>query len=111
MMNEAGTRKQLVEKALIWAGWSPIVDFKPGKPYVFGAVREYVISDGRANYILFVDGYAIAVVESKRLDFGPRMFWFRLSVILVVTKVDHLISTVFIFPLSIRAARFFGFKT
>jgi len=72
MLSEAETRKRLVEKALASAGWSPIINFSSGKSYEFGAVREYETDNGPADYILFLDGIAVAVVESKRLELGPQ---------------------------------------
>jgi type I restriction enzyme R subunit len=72
MMSEHETRKRLVEKALFNAGWSPIVDYEKGVVYESGAVREYETENGPADYILFHDGVALAVVESKRLELGPQ---------------------------------------
>jgi type I restriction enzyme R subunit len=72
VMNEAVTRKRLVEKALANAGWTPIVDFVQGRSYEKGAVREYETDNGPADYILFIDGVAVSVVESKRLELGPQ---------------------------------------
>jgi type I restriction enzyme R subunit len=72
MLSEAETRKRLVEKALVSAGWSQIVSFSSGKSCEFGAVREYETDNGPADYILFLDGIAVAVVESKRLELGPQ---------------------------------------
>ena len=71
-MDEAETRKRLVEKALATAGWLPIVDYVRGQSYEFGAVREYETDSGPADYVLFMDGVAVAVVESKRLELGPQ---------------------------------------
>jgi len=70
MLSEAETRKRLVEKALVSAGWSPTISFSSGRSYEFGAVREYETDNGPADYILFIDG--IAVAESKRLELGPQ---------------------------------------
>ena len=72
MLSEAETRKRLVEKALGSAGWLPIVDYDKGRSYEFGAVREYETDSGPADYVLFMDGVAVAVVESKRLELGPQ---------------------------------------
>ncbi len=72
MLSEAETRKRLVEKALVSAGWSPIINFSSGKSCEFGAVREYETDNGPADYILFLDGIAVAVEESKRLELGPQ---------------------------------------
>jgi len=80
MLSEAETRKRLVEKALVSAGWSPIVNYATGKSYEYGAVREFETDSGPADYVLFVGGVAVAVVESKRLELGPQNVLFRLSV-------------------------------
>jgi type I restriction enzyme R subunit len=72
MESEAETRKRRVEKALGSAGWLPIVDYVRGQSYEFGAVREYETDSGPADYVLFMDGVAVAVVESKRLELGPQ---------------------------------------
>jgi type I site-specific restriction endonuclease len=70
MMDEAETRRRLVEKALVNAGWTPIVDYVQGRRHEKGAVREYETDTGPADYILFIDSVAVAVVESKRLELG-----------------------------------------
>ena len=70
--SEATTRKRRIEKALKDAGWLPIVDFARGKEYDTCAVREYETSSGPADYILFHNGRAVAVVEAKRLGLGPQ---------------------------------------
>lgn len=72
MASEYATRKKLIDKALIDAGWSPIVDFEKGKVYDHAAVREYPTDNGPADYVLFSEGVAIAIVEAKRLSLGPQ---------------------------------------
>jgi type I restriction enzyme R subunit len=72
MLSEHETRRRLVEKVLFNAGWSPIVDYTEGYVCEAGAVREYQTENGPADYILFRDGIALAVVESKRLELGPQ---------------------------------------
>ena len=72
MESEAETRKRRVEKALGSTGWLPIFDYVRGQSYEFGAVREYETDSGPADYVLFMDGVAVAVVESKRLELGPQ---------------------------------------
>jgi type I restriction enzyme R subunit len=72
MLSEHETRRRLVEKALSDAGWLPIVDYVKGSVYELGAVREYETENGPADYILFMDGVAVAVVETKRLELGPQ---------------------------------------
>jgi len=72
VLSESETRKRLVERFLEFAGWSPIVDYVKSQSYEFGAVREYETDSGPADYVLFVGGVAVAVVESKRLELGPQ---------------------------------------
>lgn len=72
MENEAETRRRRVEKALRSAGWLPIADYVRCRSYEFGAVREYETDNGPADYVLFMGGVAVAVVESKRLELGPQ---------------------------------------
>lgn len=72
MMSEHGTRRRLVEKALSDAGWSPIVNYSKDSVYEYGAVQEHETANGPADYILFSDGIALAIVESKRLGLGPQ---------------------------------------
>lgn len=55
-LSEAETRKSLIEKALVSAGWSPIVDYSSGTLIELGSVREYQTANGPADYILFVEG-------------------------------------------------------
>ena len=70
--SEATTRRLRVDKALRNAGWGPIVDFVKSANYQNGAVREYETLEGPADYILFHDGEALAVVEAKKLSQGPQ---------------------------------------
>ena len=49
MLSESETRKRLVEKALVSAGWSPIANYSSGKSCDFGAVREYETDNGPAD--------------------------------------------------------------
>jgi type I restriction enzyme R subunit len=72
MASEDETRKGLIEKALNYAGWLPIVNYSKEAVYDFGAVREYQTENGPADYVLFSEGVAVAVVESKRLGLGPQ---------------------------------------
>jgi type I restriction enzyme, R subunit len=70
-MDESTTRVQLVDRALRVAGWS-VVDFARGKKYTTAAVKEYETLQGPADYLLFVDGAAMAVVEAKRVGLDPQ---------------------------------------
>ncbi len=71
-MDEAQTRKLLVDKALRDTGWSPIVKFAKGAKYDNCVVTEYETSTGPADYVLFHNREPIAAVESKRLSIGPQ---------------------------------------
>ena len=66
-MSEAETRRQLIDKALLNAGWGPIVDYEPDKKYQEGAVREFPTETGPCDYILFSNGRAIAAIEAKKM--------------------------------------------
>ncbi len=70
--NEWTTRKKLIDKALLDAGWGPIVDFVRSARYISGAVREYPTAEGPADYVLFRAGKAVAAVEAKRRKLGPQ---------------------------------------
>lgn len=52
-MDEKTTRKTLIDKALVAAGWSPIVRYRPGASYDTTAVEEYETPGGPADYVLF----------------------------------------------------------
>lgn len=71
-MDEKTTRKTLIDKALAAAGWSPIVRYHPGASYGTAAVEEYETAEGPADYVLFHQGEALAVVEAKKLGLGPQ---------------------------------------
>ena len=70
-LNEAKTRKMLIDKALGAAGWGPIVPYKEGTLCSHGSVEEYPTSKGPADYILFHQGKAIACVEGKKVKVAP----------------------------------------
>ena len=71
-IDEATTRRLLVEKALREAGWWPIFGFVKGAKYTTCAVREYETSEGPVDYMLFHNGEALAAVEAKKLTLGPQ---------------------------------------
>lgn len=48
-MDEKGTRKALIDKALDAAGWTPIVRYRPGDSYNTAAVEEYETTTGPAD--------------------------------------------------------------
>lgn len=70
-MDEDETRRWLVDKALREAGWE-IRDYRRGERYTTEAVREYETETGPADYVLFVDGTALASVEAKKVGLGPQ---------------------------------------
>ncbi len=73
--NEWSTRKKLIDKALQEAGWNLIInfaDFVNGAQHETVAVREYETSQGPADYVLFLNGKAVAAVEAKKLSLGPQ---------------------------------------
>ena len=72
MASEAQTRKELIDKALIRAGWSPIVEYSKDAIYDHAVVTEYPTDSGPADYVLFDNGFPVAIVESKRLGLGPQ---------------------------------------
>jgi type I restriction enzyme R subunit len=71
-MDEATTRKNLIDKALTDAGWGPIVPYVSGESYQHGAVEEYPTASGPADYVLIHDGVPLAAVEGKRVALGPQ---------------------------------------
>jgi len=70
-LNEAKTRKMLIDKALNAAGWGPVLPYSENKPCSHGSVEEYPTSKGPADYILFHQGKAIACVEGKKVMVAP----------------------------------------
>lgn len=111
MESEAETRKRRVEKALGSAGRVPIGDYVRGQSYEFGAIREYETDSGPADYVLFMDGVAVAVVESKRLELGPQSVLVQAQRYARGLRVLRLILVVFVCLLFIRLmVRFFGFR-
>lgn len=70
--SETQTRKKRIDKLLREAGWDNIVDYEEGKKYDFAVVREHPTQSGSADYMLFHDGKAVAVVEAKKLSVGPQ---------------------------------------
>jgi len=73
-VSERLTRKEIIDKRLEEAGWTPILGFqeflrtRPAK----AAVQEYETDEGPADYILFCEGVALAAVEVKKLCMGPQ---------------------------------------
>jgi type I restriction enzyme R subunit len=71
-LNEAKTRKLVIDKALEKAGWDPIVPFRANVHPTFGSVEEHPTSNGPADYVLFHKGKALACVEGKKVRIGPQ---------------------------------------
>ena len=71
-ISEARTRKLLIDKALLKAGWGPIVPFQSGAKYLQGSAEEYPTKNGPADYILFSKGTPMACVEGKKVSIGPQ---------------------------------------
>lgn len=75
--SERLTRKQLVDRDLVDAGWKIIPErkFDPTKPltaYHASAIEEYPTENGPADYALCANGQIIGVVEAKKLTLGPQ---------------------------------------
>jgi type I restriction enzyme R subunit len=71
-LNEQSTRKQLIDKALREAGWSPIVHFDDPISRRLVILKEYPTANGPADYVLFHNGEPLAVVEAKRRGTGSQ---------------------------------------
>ncbi len=71
-MKEKATRKELVDRGLVAAGWGPILPYRHGATLTTAAVEEYETAEGPADYVLFHRGRALAAVEAKKLGLGPQ---------------------------------------
>ncbi|MEW6377878.1 MAG: type I restriction-modification enzyme R subunit C-terminal domain-containing protein [Thermodesulfobacteriota bacterium] len=71
-ISESKTRKLFIDKALIKAGWGPIVPFRVGTMYTQGSVEEYPTKNGSADYILYSKGIPLACIEGKKISIGPQ---------------------------------------
>jgi type I restriction enzyme R subunit len=72
--SEARTRRSRAAPMLKQQGWR-IVPFDPTCPtrhYSHHAVTEFPTAKGPADYVLFVDGCPLGIVEAKRLSVGPQ---------------------------------------
>jgi type I restriction enzyme R subunit len=67
------TRKELVDKALVGAGWRvvPYAD-RPLVSLQACAVEEFPTRTGPADYALVLDGRVVGIVEAKKLTLGPQ---------------------------------------
>jgi len=71
-ISEAKTRKLFIDKALVNAGWGPIVPFRLSTKYTQGSVEEYPTKNGPADYIFFFKGIPLACLERKKVRIGPQ---------------------------------------
>lgn len=71
--SEWQVRKQLVDRALLTAGWQ-VVAHAQWVPTPAGAwaVEEYPTETGPADYALWLEGRAVGVVEAKKLTVGAQ---------------------------------------
>lgn len=69
-LNEVQARR-LIDRMLAEAGWI-VQDFRELNPLagIGVAVREFPLTGGRADYVLYVDGKIVGVVEAKREGVG-----------------------------------------
>ncbi len=71
-LSERAARKRLIDRALIEAGWDPIVPYMGYPPPGPVAVMEHPTANGPVDYALLEKGRLLAVVEAKRPDVGPQ---------------------------------------
>jgi type I site-specific restriction endonuclease len=95
-LNEAKTRKTLIDKALAGAGWGPVVPYSEEAVWLHGSVEEYPTSKGPADYILFDQGKAIACVEGKKVKVAP------MNVLQQANKVCEGLSARLVLPRLLR---------
>jgi type I restriction enzyme R subunit len=68
------TRRSRVDPNLRGSGWK-IVPFTPDlelSTFTRHAVTEFPTSNGPADYVLFLDGRIVGIVEAKKLSLGPQ---------------------------------------
>jgi type I restriction enzyme R subunit len=70
--SEKKTRKKYIDRLLADSGWSPIVEYTEGASYDKASIEEYPTDNGPADYVLFNQGKALAVVEGKKVAVGPQ---------------------------------------
>jgi type I restriction enzyme R subunit len=66
------TRKRWIDRALMEAGWLPIVPYDRHAPRDRVVFEEYPTASGPADYALFHDGEPLAIVEAKKRAIGPQ---------------------------------------
>jgi len=60
---ELQTRKEQIDKTLVVSGWTPICTFFKDIRFRSGTIKEYATANGPADYLLFDNDEALAVVE------------------------------------------------
>jgi len=71
-LSERTTRKQLIDAALLDAGWDPILPAGAARQHGLVALEEYPTANGPADYALFYREQPLAIVEAKKLATGPQ---------------------------------------
>ncbi len=72
---EDATRKIFIDDALKKSGWQNIIDYTDDldfKSLHKTVVRELPTDEGPADYVLFLYGKSLAVVEAKKIGLGPQ---------------------------------------
>ena len=66
--------RDIIDRKLIARGWVVQSKLKINLNEGFGvAVREYSTDVGPADYVLFVDGKPVGIIEAKRLEEGHKL--------------------------------------
>ncbi len=73
-LDERTTRASLIDPLLQKAGWKifDINEYNPSQNNP-SAIREFPTATGPADYVLFIDGIAIGVIEAKSIDKGSSL--------------------------------------
>ncbi len=74
-ISEYQTRKKLIDKQLKDSGWSTIIPYTEKldlSKLHKTAVEELMTENGPADYVLFLHGQPVAIVEAKKLAVGPQ---------------------------------------
>jgi len=74
-LDEFKTRKSLIDERLRKSGWINIIPYSPSLDLSSlhkTAVEELPTNEGPADYVLFLNGKPLAVVEAKKVGLGPQ---------------------------------------
>src|SRR3989344_372172 len=74
-ISEWATRKKWIDAKLISAGWTHIIPYSEKLDFTSlhnAAVEELPSEAGPADYVLFLHGQPVAIVEAKKLGVGPQ---------------------------------------